>query len=113
MKIIKNSNIPKLASVFINVYAITLYPYIFISDDGNETTICHEMIHIKQQKELLIVGFYFLYVLSWLVNLPTHRSFHKAYRNIPFEREAYANEKDPLYVINRKKHSWINYIRAP
>jgi len=108
--IIRNSIVPKLFSVFISAYAITLYPYIFIRDEGNEITINHERIHLKQQKELLVIGFYILYVLFWLVNLVRYRSFFLAYSAIPFEREAYQNEEDWVYTLNRKKYAWIKYI---
>jgi hypothetical protein len=56
--IIRNSFIPKLFSVFISVYAITLFPFIFVKDNGNEVTVTHECIHIKQQIELFVIGFY-------------------------------------------------------
>ena len=112
MKIIKNSCIPKLASVFIDVYAITLYPYVFIRDEGNVTTICHEAIHIKQQRELWVIGFYFLYVMYWIIGLIKHKNAREAYMSIPFEREAYDKENDAIYVLNRKRHSWMSYRGA-
>jgi len=64
--IIKNSRIPKLASIVIDVYAITLWPFVFIRDHGDEVTINHEKIHLRQQVELLILGFYLLYGFFWL-----------------------------------------------
>jgi hypothetical protein len=108
--IITNSIIPKIFSVFIDVYAITLYPFVFIRDEGNEITINHERIHLKQQKELLIIGFYFLYIIFWLVNLIRYRSFFLAYSAIPFEREAYQNEENWVYTLNRKAFAWWKYI---
>ena len=51
--IIKNSKIPKWASIVIDVYAITLWPFVFIRDHGDEVTINHEKIHLRQQVELL------------------------------------------------------------
>ena len=110
--IVKNSKIPKYMSIFINVYAITLYPYVFIRDDGNERVINHEKIHLKQQRELWIVGFYLLYVAFWLFNLMIYRSFQKAYHEIPFEREAYANDEDWVYLLNRKRNAWTKYISS-
>ena len=110
--IVKNSKIPKYMSIFINVYAITLYPYVFIRDDGNERVINHEKIHLRQQKELWIIGFYMLYVAFWLYNLILFRSFYKAYWEIPFEREAYDNDTDWVYLLNRKKHAWRHYIKS-
>lgn len=110
--IIRNSIIPKLASVFIDAYAITLWPFIFIRDEGNQITINHESIHIKQQKELLVLGFYILYVLFWLVGVVKYRNFQKAYYEIPFEREAYRNQSDWVYLLNRKRHAWIRYVSS-
>ena len=37
--IITNSRIPKLLSIFIDVYAITLYPFIFVKDGSNAKMI--------------------------------------------------------------------------
>ena len=34
-----------------------------------------------------------------------------AYRNISFEREAYANEEYIDYLENRKRFAWIKYIK--
>ena len=36
--IVKNSRIPKLASIFIDVYAITIFPFIFLKDEGDKDT---------------------------------------------------------------------------
>ena len=55
--VIKNSRIPKLLSWVINIRAITLFPFIIIKDEGDEKLINHESIHIKQQLELLVIGF--------------------------------------------------------
>ena len=106
----KNSIIPKLASVFISVYAITLYPFVFILDDGNERVITHERIHILQQKEMLVLFFYIAYALFFVLGLIKHRSINLAYRNIPFEKEAYDNDTNIAYVLNRKRFAWTKYI---
>tara|TARA_B100000900_G_C20555706_1_gene706721 strand:+ start:67 stop:396 length:330 start_codon:yes stop_codon:yes gene_type:complete len=108
--IIRNSIVPRLLSVFINAYAVTIYPWIFIRDEGNDVTINHERIHLKQQRELWLVGFYLLYVVFWLIGLVRYRSAQIAYEQIPFEREAYQNDKDWVYLLNRKSHAWRHYI---
>lgn len=107
--IIRNSMVPKLCSLFISVYAITLFPFIFVKDNGNEVTVTHECIHIKQQTELLLIGFYLLYVWDWVVGLFKYRSFQTAYLRIRFEQEASAYENDIHYVKNRNKFSWKKY----
>lgn len=107
--IVRNSIVPKLFSVFINAYAITLYPFIFIRDEGNEVTINHEKIHLAQQKELLVIGFYVLYVMYWLINLAKYRDVYTAYAQIPFELEAYQNDENWVYLLNRKRFDWWKY----
>ena len=108
--IIKNSKIPKLLSIIIDVYAITIYPFIFVRDESNDTTNNHESIHLAQQKELFVIPFYILYVYWWLLNLSKGMNKFDAYMNIPFEKEAYGNQKDFAYLNNRKKMSWKKYI---
>ena len=108
--IITNSRVPKLFSLVINVYAITLWPFIFIRDEGNLRIINHESIHLKQQKELLIVLFYILYGMFWLYHFIKLRNKVAAYYAIPFEKEAYENDNNLDYLKNRKFYSWVNYL---
>lgn len=57
----------------------------------------------------LVFGmFYILYVLEWLIKLPFYGS--KAYKNISFEREAYACENDNNYLENGDYFNWVKYI---
>ena len=112
IKIIYNSRIPGLLSIFINIGAITLYPYIIYrnkEEEISETIKRHEMIHIIQQKELWVIGFYLLYVFYWLKNLMKGQNSSVAYYNIPFEIEAYKNQDNLDYLKNRPKHSWKQY----
>ena len=51
-------------------------------------------------KELLYIFFYLLYFLEWLVRLFINKN---AYRNISFEKEAYAHENNFKY-LNHRKH---------
>lgn len=74
-------------------------------------TIIHENIHLKQQKEMLIVFFYLWYGIEWIVRLIQYKDSHEAYRNISFEREAYNNEYDDEYLSIRKFYEWIHYLR--
>lgn len=107
--IIKDSKIPKMLSFFIDIYAITLYPFIIIKDRGNEITINHEKIHLAQQRELFVLGFYVLYVYYWMIGKVKGLSNDAAYMNIPFEREAYTKQYDLKYLENRDKHAWKKY----
>ena len=106
---IKNSRIPKLLSIFIRIRAITLFPFVISIDEGDDVMWNHEAIHIRQQRELWVVGFYFLYVWYWFINLLKYRSSAMAYRMIPFEIEAYTNEDFAGYLDERKKHAWKDY----
>ena len=107
MKIILNDYIP-----FKGYKLMTVYPFLFVRRGTAYTAfdINHEEIHARQQKELLLVGFYVWYVLEWLVRLCVYRNAHKAYRNISFEREAYANECYNWYISERRMFNFLNYI---
>ena len=100
--IIKNSKIPKLLSWFINIRAITLFPFIIIKDEGDETLIRHESIHIQQQLELLVVGFYLWYVIDFIIKYFKTLDTSLAYYNIIFEQEAYDNQHDEDYLSKRR-----------
>ncbi len=94
---------------------LALYPFIFLSQETlkqNKTIINHERIHLKQQLELLIVGFYLWYVLEFILRLCWHRQWQKAYRTLSFEREAYAKETDLTYLEQRNFWSFLKYIRS-
>ena len=108
--VIQDSKIPKCLSIFINIWAITLWPFIICKGKMGEVTLNHEKIHIRQQGELLLIGFYPLYAYYWLKARLWHRmSNHEAYMAIPFEREAYQMEEDQNYLENRKRFAWLDY----
>jgi hypothetical protein len=107
--IVKNSKVPKMMSLVINVYAITLWPFIFIRDDGDERVIRHESIHIKQYNELFVVGFLILYLYDWIKGLIKYRSKAEAYYNIRFEQEAYMYDVVDGYLENRSKYEWRKF----
>lgn len=89
--------------------AMALWPFIFVRQDArvDAKTINHELIHGRQQVEMLVVPFYVWYLIEWLIRL---FGKGKAYRNISFEREAYENETDDEYLENRRAFAWIHYI---
>ena len=97
---------------FWNVGGMTLWPFILVSDRTNLTKrlLHHEMIHIRQQREMLVVPFYIWYVLEWLIRLPFYG--RDAYYNISFEREAYMNDDLEYsdYLERRKPYSWFKYL---
>ena len=105
--IIKSDIFIKLISWFNKPMAITLYPFIIYSPKRMEgyfvdVLINHEKIHIEQQKELYVIGFYILYIY-YFIKL-------RSYYDIPFEQEAYKNQTNVFYLQVRKKHSWRKYI---
>ena len=107
--IVKNSRVPKLLSWFINARAITLFPFIFIKDEGDKILIRHEEIHIAQYKETLIIGFLLIYVYDFIRGLVKYKNYRDAYRSIRFEREAYTQQADPHYLEFREPFAWQRY----
>lgn len=108
-----NSKIPKALSLFIDITGITLYPFIIYRGSKKEVpedVHNHEMIHIYQQRELLVIGFYALYVYYWLKNRAKGQDNLHAYANIPFEVEAYRNQHNMEYLSSREKGAWKKYI---
>ena len=131
MRVIYNTTIP-----FRGYLAMCLWPWIFVRNElkGKYTPTVdnHEQIHARQQKEMLAVGialvavglsaglglwavlfvplFFWWYGIEWLFRLGQYQDGHKAYRNISFEREAYANEGDLDYLRRRKHFAWLSYI---
>ena len=73
-------------------------------------TINHETIHFQQALELLVIPFYILYVIEYAIKALRYLNIEKAYKNISFEREAYANERDMNYLANRKRYNWVKLI---
>lgn len=72
--------------------------------------INHEKIHFRQQVELLFVLQWLLYVLFYFINRIKGMNHDKAYRNNPFEKEAFANDWDRDYLKKRKFLSWLKYM---
>ncbi len=100
---------------FLPAAGMAIFPFIFIKYNGlknNKQIINHELIHIRQQIELLVIPFYIIYILHYLVNLLWYRNHAQAYRNIVFEREAYINDSDLMYLKTRRFYSWIGYFQS-
>ena len=123
MKIIRNKYIP-----FPGYKAINLFGVLFVKNNAkiDDVTINHEAIHSKQFIELMILFavatvfirwwmplfsplfFYIWYIVEWLIRLLKKGN---AYKNISFEREAYANEGDASYLNGRYWFNFLRYIR--
>jgi len=93
---------------------LTVFPFVFIKyrfDSENKVLINHEKIHLRQQLELLVLPFFLWYFVEYAVRLLQYKNTNLAYRNISFEREAYANEQDLDYLEKRRLFSFWKYLR--
>ena len=116
--------------------ALAIWPLLFIRKKAawrfDETAERHEEIHGEQQKEMLVIGaamalvlavcgcgwwslfalplFFYWYGIEWLIKWVYYRNAHTAYKNIGFEREAYSNQSDIVYLCDRKPFAWLDYI---
>ena len=108
--VVRNSRLPKLISWFFSVRAFSFGPFVFIRDEGDDRLVNHETIHAVQQYELLFIFQWILYVSFWLVGLIRYRDTRRAYQENPFEKEAYANDEDLTYLVNRPFWAWTRYI---
>lgn len=129
MKIIKNKYIP-----FGTFDAMNILGFLFVKEDTklDDELINHEAIHTVQQYEILALSalvalvasnlyaswWYLLivvvmpiaiYLLAWVIEaiLPPYDS---AYKDSPFEREAYLNQHDPMYLAKRPIGATLKYI---
>ena len=92
---------------------ITIFPFVFVRDvfwAEKKSVVNHEKIHLRQQIEMLIVFFFIWYGLEFLIRLMRYKNFKTAYRNISFEREAYANELNTDYLSRRSFFSFTKYL---
>jgi len=92
--------------------AMAIFPFIILKNKSlkvDKVLINHERIHFRQQLELLILPFYFLYLLMYLINLIRYRNHYLAYFNIPFEKEAYHFDNDLSYLAHRKAFAWLSF----
>jgi cell division protein FtsB len=93
---------------------MAVFPFVLMKydlDKANMIFVNHEKIHLKQQKEMLILPFFIWYFLEYLFRLIQYKNKDLAYRNISFEREAYAKETDLDYLKNRSFFQFLNYIK--
>ena len=105
--------------------------FLFVREEVevSPTILRHEAIHTRQQIELLVLSLilalpfaswwsipialvmpFILYILAWLVELVLP-PYGTAYKDSPFEREAYANQYYPNYLDSRPWFAWVRYIR--
>ena len=92
---------------------LTVFPFVVVryrNDRDYLVLMNHERIHLRQQIELMVLPFFVLYGLDYLVKLIRYRDTNLAYRNVVFEREAYENEIDLMYLKSRSFWRFLRYI---
>jgi hypothetical protein len=118
-KVIYSDKFLDAISWFMKVGGIALFPVVILREKYRDSkdkfwvkrakqVINHESIHFQQALELGVLPFYLIYVLEWLLKLPFYGA--KAYENISFEREAYANDSKMTYLKKRKRYNWVRLI---
>lgn len=98
-----------------NYVGLSFWPFIILRNPDlkeDRVLINHERIHLRQQRELLVLPFYLLYLLEGIVRFFIYFDAYKAYKNISFEREAYQNEADLNYLPGRGPFGFIKYFWA-
>lgn len=103
VKIIENKYIP-----FKGFKLMNLFGFIFKRKNTQpvrDWELNHETIHTAQMKELLYIPFYILYISEWIFKFFKYSDSKTAYRNISFEKEAYAMQNDLNYLNHRKAYA--------
>ena len=98
---------------FLPIAGMALYPFILVKKPNyrqDPVFINHEKIHLAQQLELLLIGFYILYLLNYFYNLIKYLNHDKAYMDIVFEKEAYTMESNLGYLRERRFCEWIKFL---
>ena len=124
--------------LFPSYRAITLFGLSFYKDkkeNVSERTINHESIHQRQQIECIGLGIavsamlFGLFGLTWLLIIPPLTFFYvwyiielligylfnmfnntKTYYTLAFEMEAYDNDENFNYLLDRKDLKWMSYL---
>ena len=95
------------------VTAMSFWPFIIfrhLNYHNIKEIELHERIHHHQQLELLVLPFQLFYFFNFLYMLLKYRNYKKAYYQVVFEKEAYANEHNPNYLKERKFFAWVKYL---
>lgn len=92
---------------------LAAFPFVLVkkaSYKENLIFLNHEKIHLRQQLELLVLPFFIWYGLEFLLRWLQYKKWELAYRNISFEREAYANQIHLDYLKKRSFFRFLKYI---
>lgn len=120
--IVNNSKVPVFLSWFspIDIWAITLWPFVFCRGVMNKKTVNHESIHIYQYNDLFVIGFLVIYLWDFVHGLIKYRNDYKgysslgekAYFRLRAEQEAYDNDQNLEYLEGRKKYEWLSKYKV-
>lgn len=92
-----------------------VFPFILLAERryrNDPVLLNHERIHYRQAVELLVLGFYVLYLAEFIVRwIQSGGNWQQAYYDISFEREAYSHERDLAYLAKRKPWAFRAYFR--
>jgi len=127
--IVNNSKVPVFLSKFspIDIWAITLWPFVFCRGVMSKRTENHEEIHIEQYNDTFVIGFLILYGFDYIHGMikyrndisgkaPSGKPFssvgEKAYHRIRAEQEAYEFDKNLDYLQTRKRRDWIKKYKV-
>jgi len=91
--------------------AMVLYPFILLSKEEDRydiQLIRHEQIHVYQQLELLVIGFYLWYLIEYLLYRLRGHSHQDAYYRLSMEKEA----RDLACNLDRKRKlfGFVKYL---
>ncbi len=90
---------------------MALFPFILVRHrHPGPTLLNHERIHLFQQAELGILPFYLWYAIEYLIRRFQYRDHYTAYRNISFEREAFAHDNNLNYLKTRRLWAFAKYL---
>lgn len=97
----------------LEIEGITLFPFIILKEKRYKQRpilMNHERIHLMQQIEMLIIPFYVVYIGEYMKGRLKGLPHWEAYRNISFEKEAYACERDLYYLQHRPPFASWRYL---
>ena len=107
----ENSKLPvwlsKIAPV--EVWAFSAAFWVWCRGEMSDKTKRHETVHYQQQLEMLFVAQWVCYGICWLIGFAKYRDGAKAYRQNPFEQEAYEIDDFEDGLETRRLYGWTKY----
>jgi len=94
-------------------YGKALWPWVFVrkGEKNNMPLFNHELIHLEQQKELLVVFSFVWYSIELFFRAILYKGdWRKAYYFHSMEREARENQDDFTYLTRRQRFAFLLYL---